>query len=104
MSEDWETGDFEVKKVDDDKFGDEKVKVVEKPAPAPDAPKNNSKPAQKKETKPAIKAAPANEDPIAERERIERLANKRDQEAAGATSWRAVWFGVGGRSEQHHPQ
>ena len=68
MTDDWETGDFEIKKVDDEKFGNEKVKVIEKPVSVPSAPK----PAVKKESKTAFKPSPVLEDPIAEKERMER--------------------------------
>ena len=92
MADDWETGDFEIKKVDDEKFGDEKIKVIEKPTPTPSAPK----PAVKKEHKPASKPSPVLEDPVAEKERMDKSIKKRGKVATGKTGYGVIRGGNSG--------
>ena len=69
MDDDWETGDFEIAKADDQKFEDEKLKLQEKQAPViPPKPAQTEKPAPKPYEPPVEEEL----DPVAEKERIER--------------------------------
>ena len=92
MSDDWETGDFEIKKEDDSIFENEQLKLKEKPVPvAPVQPSGSEAKPVKKETKPVKKPEAALEDPIAEKERIAKLTNQRRKTATGKTGWGFVW-------------
>lgn len=91
MSDDWETGDFEIRKEDGSNFENEQLKLKEKPVlVAPIQQTNQESKHPKKEVKVFKKLEAALEDPVAEKDRIAKLGNQRREIVAGKTGWRFV--------------